>query len=176
MSEIKYKSMDDGDIRHYLGKNARIITYNELAQFKTIEKLLPKHGSFFVLLYPVTSETNGHWVCLTRYDKTIEYFDSYGEKPDSPFKWPTSNFKDNPRYLSELLKKTKLHIVYNSIDFQSKRDEMISTCGCYAVFRILTLIEFNADLGKNNLLLQTLKQSNPEFSYDDIVVNYIDKR
>ena len=53
---------------------------------------------------------------------------------------------------------------------------MISTCGAYTVFRILTLIEFNADLGKNNLLLQTLKQSNPEFSYDDIVVNYIDKR
>ena len=50
---IKYESMDDSDIRHYLGKNARILTYNELAQFKTIEKLLPKHGSYFVLLYPV---------------------------------------------------------------------------------------------------------------------------
>ena len=172
---LKYESLDDGDIRYYL-PDAKILTYKELSKIKTIEQLLPKHKSYFVLLYPVTSETNGHWVCLTRYDKTIEYFDSYGEIPDSPFKWPTSNYKDNPRYLSELLKKTKLHIVYNSIDFQSKRDEMISTCGAYVVFRILTLIEFNADLGKNNLLLQTLKQSNPEFSYDDIVVNYIDKR
>ena len=53
---------------------------------------------------------------------------------------------------------------------------MISTCGAYAVFRILTLIEFNADLGKNNLLLKTLKESNEDLSYDDIVVNYIDKR
>ena len=155
---------------------AKILTYNELAKVKTIEQPLPKHKSYFVLLYPVTSETNGHWVCLTRYDKTIEYFDSYGETPDIPFKWSTSNYKNNPRYLSELLKKTKLHIVYNSIDFQSKRDEMISTCGCYAVFRILTLIEFNADLGKNNLLLKTLKESNEDLSYDDIVVNYIDKR
>ena len=93
-----------------------------------------------------------------------------------PFTWPTSNFKDNPRYLSELLKKTKLHIVYHSIDFQSKRDQMISACGCCAVFRILTLIEFNADLEKNNLLLKALKESNEEWSYDDIVVNYIDKR
>ena len=172
---LKYESLDDSDIRYYL-PDAKILTYKELSKIKTIEQLLPKHKSYFVLLYPVTSEMNGHWTCLTRYDKTIEYFDSYGEKPDTPFKWPTSNFKDNPRYLSELLKKTKLHIVYNSIDFQSKRDQMISTCGAYCGFRILTLIEFNADLGKNNLLLQTLKQSNPEFSYDDIVVNYIDKR
>ena len=117
---LKYQSLDDGDIRFYL-PDAKILTYNELAKVKTIEQLLPKHKSYFVLLYPVTSETNGHWVCLTRYDKTIEYFSSYGTKPDVEFSWPTSNYKDNPRHLSELLKKTKLHIVYNSIDFQSKK-------------------------------------------------------
>ena len=172
---IKYEAMNDLDIRFYLGKKARILTYNELAKFKTIEKLLPHHKAYFILLYPVASEFNGHWVCMTRYDKTLEYFSSYGTKPEIEFTWSTSNFKDNPRYLTQLLNNTKLHTVYNSIDFQSKR-QMISTCGAFAVFRVLTLIELNADLGKNNLLLQTLKDSNPEFSFDDIVVNYINKR
>ena len=138
--------------------------------------MLPKHKSYVILLYPVTSEMSGHWVALTRFNSTIEYSDSYGILPDSPFKWSTSKFKNNKRYLSELLNKTKLNVVFNSIDFQSKRDEQISTCGAYVVFRILTMIELNSDLEKNNLLLQTLKDSNPELSYDDVVVQYIDKR
>ena len=173
MSEIKYESMDDDDIRYYLPK-ARLMLYNELKN-KTIEKLLPKHKSYIIVLYPVISERNGHWVCLTRFNSTIEYFDSYGAKPDVPFTWHTSNFKDNPRYLTEMLSKTKLRVVYNDISFQNKK-EGISTCGAYSVFRILTLIELNADLGKNNLLLKTLVLSNPELSYDDVVVNYINKR
>ena len=54
--------------------------------------------------------------------------------------------------------------------------EGISTCGGYTVFRILTLIELNSDLSRNNLLLITMKQGNPELSFDDIVVEYINKR
>jgi hypothetical protein len=119
---------------------------------------------------------SGHWVALTRFNNTIEYSDSYGLAPDIPFTWQTSKFKNNKRYLSELLNKTKLSVVYNSIDFQSKRDEQISTCGAFAVFRILTMIELNSNLENNNLLLKTLKDSNPELSYDDIVVEYINKR
>ena len=175
MNEIKYESMDDQDLKFYL-PNALILKYNELAKFKTIESLLPKHKSYVILLYPVASEMNGHWVALTRFNKTIEYSDSYGLAPDIPFTWSTSKFQNNKRYLSELLNKSKYNVVYNSIDFQSKRDEMISTCGAYAVFRVLTMIELNADLEKNNLLLQTLKDSNEDMTYDDIVIQFINKR
>ena len=175
MDELKYISLDDDDVRHYL-PDARILKYNELVKYKTIESLLPKHKSYVILLFPVTSETSGHWVALTRFNNTIEYSDRYGNRPDVPFTWSTSKFKNNKRYLSELLKKTKLSVVFNSIDFQSKRDEQVSTCGAFSVFRVLTLLELNADLEKNNLLLQTLKDSNPELSYDDVVVQYIDKR
>ena len=175
MDELKYEAMDDQDIHYYLA-DAPLLKYNELSKYKTIEELLTKHKSYVILLYPVSSETSGHWVALTRFNKSIEYFDSYGNKPDTPFTWKTSKFQNSKRYLSELLNKTKLNVVFNSIDFQSKRDEQISTCGAYVVFRILTMIELNADLKKNNLLLQTLKDSNPELSYDDVVVQYIDKR
>ena len=175
MSDIIYQSMSDDDILFYIPK-APILKYSELSKFKTIEQLLPKHKSYVILLYPITSESSGHWVVLTRFNSTIEYTDSYGSKPDIPFTWKTCNFKNNKRYLSELLNKTKLKVVYNSIDFQSKRDEQISTCGAYAVFRVLTMLELNADMEKNNLLLETLKHSNPEMTFDDIVVQYINKR
>lgn len=172
--EVKFEAMDDGDIHYYL-PDARILKYSELSKYKTIQSLLPKHKSYVILLYPVQSIQSGHWVCLTRYGDVIEYFDSYGGKPDTPFNWPTSNFKKNRKYLSELLDKSK-KVVYNSIDFQSKKDPLISTCGAFVVFRILSMIELDADLEKNNLLLQTLKESNPEMTFDDIVVQYIDKR
>ena len=173
MNTIKYIAMDDTDIRHYLPK-AKILTYDELSKVKDIEKLLPHHKSYFILLYPVISETSGHWVCMTRYDKTIEYFDSYGLQPDKPLDW--GKFKQTPHYLSQLLAKTKLRIHYNTIDFQNKRDYTISTCGAFCVFRILTLTEMNLDLEKNNIMLKTLKETNEEKSYDDIVVEFINKR
>jgi hypothetical protein len=125
-------------------------------------------------LYPVQSESSGHWVCLTRYDKTIEYFDSYGKKPDEPLSW--GKYKKVHHRLSELLNNTELRINYNTIDFQNNRDYTISTCGSYAVFRILTMIEMNADLEKNNIILKTLKETNEDKSYDDIVVEFINKR
>ena len=173
MNNIKYESMDDDDLRFYL-PDARILKYNDLSKVKDSAKLLPRHKSHVILLYPVNSETSGHWVCITRFDKTLEYFDSYGNKPDVPLGW-TPKFKNTPKYLTDLLNKTKLRKVYNSIDFQSKRDLNISTCGAYVVFRILMLKEMNADLDKNNLMLKTLHESTGQ-SYDDIVVNYINKR
>ena len=81
-----------------------------------------------------------------------------------------------PHYLSQLLAKTKLRIHYNTIDFQNKRDYTISTCGAFVVFRILTLTEMNLNLEKNNVMLKTLKETNEDKSYDDIVVEFINKR
>ena len=150
------------------------MTYNELSEIENITDLLQKHKTYVILLYPVTSETDGDWVCLTRYRRVIEYFDSYGKKPDEPLSW--GKYKSTPRYLSKLLDKTNLRVVYNSIDFQSKRDYTITTCGAFAVFRILTMIEMNADLERNNTILKTLKEVNEGKTYDDIVVEFINKR
>ena len=51
MSHIKYCSMEDKDIRHYL-PNAKIITYDELSNLQNISELLPKHKSYVIILYP----------------------------------------------------------------------------------------------------------------------------
>ena len=52
MNSIKYESMDDLDIEFYLPK-VRLVVYNDLKKYKTIEKLLPKDKSYFIVLYPV---------------------------------------------------------------------------------------------------------------------------
>jgi hypothetical protein len=172
-NDVKYQSMGDDDIRHYL-PDARILTYSELSNVRKIEDLLPRHKSSFILLYPVKSESDGHWIAVTRFSKMIEYYDSYGGKPDVPLTW--GKYNNVHRRLSELLNNTKLRVTYNTIDFQNNKDFTISTCGAFAVFRILTMIEMNADLEKNNIILKTLRETNEDKSYDDIVVEFINKR
>ena len=172
MKQIKYESMDDGDIKHYL-PNARLMMFKELKGIDDIEILLPSHNSYFILLYPTISETNGHWVVLTRYNDIIEYLDSYGLLPDIPLKWYDEKIEP---YLTNLLNKTKLEVVYNSIDFQDKKDDKMATCGAYTVFRVLTMLELNANLEQNNALLKKLKKDSNNKSYDDIVVEYINYR
>ena len=73
-NDVKRISMVDTDTRFYL-PDAKILTYSELSNIKKIEDLLPRHKSYFILLYPVQSESSGHWVCLTRFSKMIEYYD-----------------------------------------------------------------------------------------------------
>ena len=171
---IKYEAMDDGDIRHYL-PNAKIILYHELCGVKDIETLLPKHKSYFILLYPVKSDTSGHWVVLTRFNNVVEFSCSYGKKFDFQLKWCKDSRYQNPSYLTDLLKKTKLKVTYNTIDFQNNKNFEVSTCGAYAVFRVLTMIEMNLDLKGNNMLLQKLKEQQKK-SYDDVVGEFITYR
>ena len=172
MKQIKFISMDDGDIKHYL-PDARLIMYKELKGIDDIEILLPTHKSYFIILYPVQSESNGHWVVLTRFNDIIEYLDSYGNDPDFPLKW--YHEKIDP-YLTNLLNKTKLEVVYNTIPFQDKKNSILATCGAFVVFRVLTMLELNANLEQNNALLKKLKKDSNNKSYDDIVVQYINYR
>ncbi len=170
---IKYESMDEGDVRFYL-KDANIIQYRSLVGY-TMQKLLPRNKSYVIIHYPVSSENQGHWVVITRFNRTFEYFDSYGGKPDDPFSWPTSNFKWYPHYLSSMFRRTKMKVVYNTTAFQTKKNLNVSTCGAYVVFRVLTMLEMNASMQKNNQMLEHLHKTTGQ-SYDDIVVNYINKR
>ena len=81
-NDVKRISMDDSDIRYYL-PDSKILTYSELSNYKKIEDLLPRHQSYFILLYPVKSDSDGHWIAVTRFAKMIEYYDSYEENRTS---------------------------------------------------------------------------------------------
>ena len=136
----------DRDFVTYFGKRIRshIIKYSDLQNYKTITNLLPRDGSFKILLYE-QSVNSGHWVLLLRYGDVIEYFDSYANEPNFPLQW-SSNMNDSldqrPEYLNNLLlNQDKFKVIYNKYPFQSEFNDS-GTCGKHIILR---LIKFKYD-------------------------------
>ena len=142
IKEVKKNSISDTEIRHYL-PNARIIEYPDLKNYETIEELLPTIGSYIILLY-LDTFNSGHWVTIKRDKNGINYFCSYGTYPDGQLKWYGEDLfkKFNGRpYLTDLFNKTKLDVYYNDIDYQSKKEDIV-TCGRH----VINYIKSNKDL------------------------------
>lgn len=130
-----------------LSRFGRVVLYKQLATFKDVDRLL-KNGVCFIL-YNIQSDNSGHWTCLTKRNRhTLDYFDSYGWKPDTNQK----KYSDRPyvdNYLSMLLKKSPYDIHYNDVDYQ-KMDDDIATCGRHCLYRSLNK-ELNEEQYKKKL-------------------------
>lgn len=180
IQEIQREPMGDDDIRKYFPK-AKIIKYSELSKYNDITQLLPKNKSFFFLLYE--REPNvGHWVLVCRYKDngidTIEFFCSYGSKIDGPLTWTPIGIRvqlgeDKP-YLSMLLDKSPFRVVYNSVQYQSKKSQ-IATCGAYNVLRASELQKHDTTLEEFTEMLEEVKKATG-LSYDELVSNLVKLR
>ena len=73
------KSISDLDIERYFSRSVQkdIIKYSDLKNYSSIDQLLPKNKSFKFMLLE-SKHNSGHWLGLLRYNKTIEFFNSYG--------------------------------------------------------------------------------------------------
>jgi len=180
IAEISKEPMGDDDIRKYF-PNAKIIKYSELSKYNDITQLLPKDKSFFFLLYE-RSLNVGHWVLVSRYKDngidTIEFFCSYGSKIDNPLTWTPIGMRkqlgqDKP-YLSMLFDKSPFRIIYNPVQYQSKKSN-IATCGAYDTLRASELQKHNTTLDEFNEMLKDVKNATG-LNYDEIVTNLIDIR
>lgn len=174
VKEVIIEPMGDDDIRYYF-PDANIIKYSELKDYQDIETLLRDNKSFFFLLYQ-DQPNSGHWVCLSRTGDTIEYFDSYGKKIDEPLSWVPNYvlFKLGIQlpFLSRLLNKTKLNVVYNPIEYQEDKKD-INTCGRHCCFRLKNMLK-GVDLADYYRLMKELKDKY-KVSYDVIVSEFIDR-
>ena len=169
--------MDDKDIRHYYPK-APILKYSELANYSTIEQLLPADKSMVFLLYQ-HSFNNGHWVLLTRYaPNTFEFFCSYGSAIDEPLTWTREDQRqalgEGQPYLTMMLKKWKGKIAVNRKQFQQK-GHSVATCGAYCVMRTACLKNDNMNLVDFQHYLESLKRETG-LSYDELVANFVSQR
>ena len=169
--ETKYIPMSDKDIRHYL-PNANILLYRNLPD--TIEQLLPRKGSYCMILYE-QQPMCGHWVCLTR-NKTINYFDSYGGKPDNPIKYTEEGNREafgmgTPK-LTHLLENSKIPVKYNNFDYQ-KKNPNIATCGRHCVAYILSFLK-GATLREYKQFVDGIKKY-LKSGYDEAISEIIDK-
>ena len=107
----------------------QVILYEDLKHMRSVDDLFDQSNAI-VILYQIKQKI-GHWVCLLRKKRHIEFFDSYGLSPDEQLKY--ARFNRTP-YLSELLRGRK--VIYNKMPLQEEGYNM-STCGRWVVMRIL---------------------------------------
>lgn len=140
--EIK-KSLSNFDIKKMLKGKCNLISYDQLAKYKTIDEAMGKYGCL-VILYE-TKEHYGHWTCVfkthnSKGEEIISFFDSYALPVDKELDFIDDDFKiyNNSYYpyLSKLLFESPLKIEYNEHELQDFSTK-ISTCGRWVVARLI---------------------------------------
>ena len=140
MEEVKEYSLTNDDIQRILDPDTNIITYPQFHSMNDIDECFDSLGRC-IFLFLTTSPTSGHWICMfKRTNNTIEYFDSYGEKPEAQRSWLTKDqlegLGQSERSLWNLLKKSGYKVFYNTFPYQKNRDD-INTCGRWCVARLV---------------------------------------
>lgn len=135
-------SLSDTDIKNYLNNKTKIIKYSDLNKYNNIDDLIAPYNHAFILY--LTAPSYGHWTLLfKRGDNKIEFFDSYGYKPDTEFKFIDNDFRaaSNQIYTKvvSLLFDSPYKIFYNHHKLQGKSTakRQISTCGRWCIGRWL---------------------------------------
>lgn len=157
------KPMTDEEIESHIGVTKdKIIKYSELKNFKTLGELLPNDKSFKIILIE-DRFNSGHWVCVMKYGKTIEYFNSYGAKWDTDWKFVNKmvrmilgeNQNDMTRLMNQA-EKDGWKCIWNTSRFQ-KLNNQVQTCGRFCVFRI-EMMKMGYDLDEFARQMQKFKE------------------
>lgn len=139
MEEAKSYALSDGDIRHLLGSGIKITTYPDLAKVRHIDELFDRHGRA-ILFVPQQNEQQGHWCCLIKRGKTIEFFDPYGEPPeaqkDTLDNAHLAKMRMTAPLLADILTDNPYKVIYNKVQLQ-ELDGDVNTCGRHCVARLL---------------------------------------
>jgi len=159
--------LTDGDLERYFGsgRNSEVMKYSDLANYRTIDELLPLPIDFRIVL--VEQEKNiGHWVCILKYRDVIESFNSYGKdidrQKDTFGAIKNKLLGQQTDYLTKLVKKSKYKYVINKTPFQSKKDG-INTCGRWCILRIIAMKDLFMDLEQfKEMVIKGCKDLNVE--------------
>lgn len=169
--------LSDKFITEYMkqfGDDVKIITYDNLDEYRSIDELLPNEKDYFMLLY-LSEPNSGHWICVCKLNNEIIFFDPYGIYVDDELKWTSYAQRkkldvDKP-YLSELLNKTDLKVVYNKFRYQLMKKD-VNTCGRHCCFFLGNMRVNNFGLKKYYKLMQKLKKK-MKMNYDEIVATFV---
>lgn len=142
LQEKEQKALSGTDILKLLNGKTRVIKYSELANINNINELLFGYNSVVILI--LSKENYGHWVCITRRNDILEFFDSYGYFVDDPIYFKNTpkyfrkqNNQDYPHLTAILLNSYNEYVItYNELRFQ-KKDRQTATCGRHVVCRIV---------------------------------------
>jgi hypothetical protein len=157
-------NITDGDIRRYFGDGveSKILKYSELADYATIDDLLPKERDFRIILIE-DSYNKGHWCCILKYDKTIEWFNPYGVRPDAQKnmlgKMRNRLLGQEEDYLTKLMKASKGYkLIYNKARLQKLKNG-INTCGRWIILRIICMKDMMMTLSQFIKMIDETKKA-----------------
>jgi len=173
MDEIQSKIINmisDEEIKKYLGVEGynNIIKYSDLDNYKSINKFLPKIYDYKIILIE-SQQNTGHWVVILKYKNkdnkiVIEYFNSYGMKPETDLSYINSNMnkilendKGNLKQLLNNATSKGYEVIYNKKRFQSS-NKKVNTCGRWSILRIMMMKNYKMDLEKFNSFIDQLKK------------------
>jgi hypothetical protein len=165
----------DKDIKTYMNGENKIIKYSDLDEYNNINDLLTFDKDYRFILLETTGRNTGHWTCIMRYNNTIEYFDSYGVRPDGEFiyisKYIQKILGQDKRTLKNLMKTDlNLNSIYNKIKFQQNIEE-ISTCGRHCILRV-SLMKYGYTL-EQYINFMTKQKKEYDKPYDILVCDWI---
>lgn len=175
--------LTDGQLESFTGvKPEDIIKYSDLKNFPKIRDLLPEIIDFRIILIE-DKYNSGHWVCVMRNGRTIEYFNSYGAKYDYEWKFINRMIRvclgEDTNEMTRLMEQAEadgFNTSYNKYRFQ-KIANSVQTCGRWVIFRIETFkMGFNNDQFKE--LVDKLKNTAGEetggsVTNDFVVAKYV---
>jgi hypothetical protein len=171
MEEAKSYALSDTDIRRLLGGDIKITSYPDLEKVSHIDELFDPHGRA-ILFFPQQNEQSGHWTCLIKKGKTIEFFDPYGEPPEAQKDTLSKNHLEHLRMkeplLADLLTDNPYTIKFNKVQLQELSDD-VATCGRHCVARLLY---HRYPIQKYRQIISKSNQAPDEFvvklTYDDL--------
>jgi hypothetical protein len=150
--------MTDGDLERYFGSGieSEVMTYAQLANYRTIDELLPNPFDFRIILVE-QMKNKGHWVLILKYNNIIEDFDSYGKgiEPQRNFIAAGMNklLGQERNHLKHLVARSPYKYVVNKHGFQSTKPD-VNTCGRWCCLRIIMAKEMKMDLPEFTAMVQ----------------------
>lgn len=142
--------MTDGDLERYFGSGieSEVMTYSQLANFASIDELLPNAFDFRIILVE-QMRNKGHWVLILKYNNIIEDFDSYGKGIEPQRNFIASGMNrllgQEHNHIKRLVARSPYKYVVNKHRFQSLKPD-VNTCGRWCCLRIIMAKSLKMDL------------------------------
>lgn len=162
--------LSNTDLEHTIGvKPEDIILYKNLAEYTTINDLLPNNTDFKIILLE-WQKNRGHWVLLYKLNDKFFYFNSYGNKYDNDLNVLSRCMK---RILGEDTAQITRLLGGKTCEWSKKRFQKGSTqtCGRWCVMRV-SMLKMGYTQDEFIKHMDTL-QYNLKMPFDLIVCKYI---
>ena len=130
-------SLSDSDLLNLTDNKVKVITYQELENYDTINQVLEPHDAV-IILYQQTKNV-GHWASIIKQKNTIEIFDSLGVGLDHELEFSDYNKRRHGGtpipHLTNLLNESNYEVQVNLRQIQNDGSH-INTCGRWAGLRV----------------------------------------